>query len=606
VENELKKYFRIILHRAWLTVVLVVVFGGIAYIVGRTTPPVYSATNTVQVIQAPGGSAIDYYAALASGSKLAATYAQVMTQRPVLQEVIDTLNLDLNPSSLAGDVNVSVSSETQLMRITVESGDPQQAADLANAIPVIFARQNAARQATRYVDSKDNLTKELEVLQTDIDQKQAQLSALGTGDTTNKQGDISRLQTELTQLQQSRAGILQSFVNIRLAETQSTDNITVVEPATVPTAPIRPRIFQNVLLASVFGLMLSLGLIFLIEYLDDRIRTPDQIDQHLGLPVIGLIAKIQLNSRNPIGADSLVAVSQPRSPVTEAFRSLRTNIQFAGVDKQMRILLVTSAGPTEGKSTVAANLAVVMAQAGLRVVLLDGDLRRPTVHKFFEQSDRTGLTDIMLQDPSRWNGVTKSTTVDNLSMILSGPLPPNPSELLGSKRMRQLFDYLLTSSDMIIVDAPPLLPVTDALVLSQMADGVVLVVNIGATRLPEAIQAKTQMDQAGANIIGAVLNMIPTGRGQYSYYYYYHRYYYYDKEHKSGKRRSSKSDGKGQGLRSTLRRAFRRPGSVKQSTAPSGDGQASTPLAETSLGSDNLEREQASTESVTDGSPRNE
>lgn len=268
--------------------------------------------------------------------------------------------------------------------------------------------------------------------------------------------------------------------------------------------------------------MLSIGVVFLIEYLDDRIRSPEQIDKVLKLPVVGLIARMG-NGYHGTGKHQLIAVREPRSPVVEAFRSLRTNIRFAGVDQPIRTLLVTSPGPSEGKSTVAANLAVVMAQAGLKVTIVDADLRRPTMHKQFNQVNHAGLTDVILRDPGQWSGISVVSGVPNLSLLLSGSLPPNPSELLGSKRMHQLVDYLHQFNDVVIIDAPPLLPVTDALVLSPLADGVLMVIDYGSTRIGEAIQGKTQLDQSGARILGVVMNKIPTGRRGYSYSY---RHYY--------------------------------------------------------------------------------
>jgi succinoglycan biosynthesis transport protein ExoP len=298
---------------------------------------------------------------------------------------------------------------------------------------------------------------------------------------------------------------------------------------------------QNTLLGALVGLMLSIGVVFLIEYLDDRVRSPEQIDKVLKLPVMGLIAKMG-NGYHGTGKSRLIAVREPRSPVVEAFRSLRTNIQFAGVDQPIRTLLVTSAGPSEGKSTIAANLAVVMAQAGLKVVLFDGDLRRPTIHKQFNQANRAGLTDVIMRDPSQWSGITIASGVPNLSLLLSGTLPPNPSELLGSKRMHQLLDHLHQFNDVVIIDAPPLLPVTDALVLAPLTDGVILVIDYGTTRIGEALQGKTQLDQSGARLLGVVMNKIPTGRRGYSYYYY-QRYYTYDGEDDT-KRRGSKGRGR--------------------------------------------------------------
>lgn len=541
MENELKRYGAILWHWAWLIVLGTVLGAGAAYISSRLTTPVYAASTTLLINEAPSGGKTTDYASILTSERLARTYSEMMTKRPVMDEVVKALGLDTAPDLLARRVSVNLVRDTQLVVLQVEHEDPELAANLANTIPVEFARQNSALQAERYSDSKANLAKEIETLKQQIITKQNDINAIGTEKTPAKDAELSRLQSELTQLRQSSAFLLQSYENIRLAEAQSTSNIVVVEKAQTPALPVRPRTLQNTLLGAVVGLLLVMGIIFLIEYLDDRVRSPEQIDKVLKLPVVGLIARMAAGSVK--GRAELIAVREPRSPIVEAFRSLRTNIQFAGVDQPIRTLLVSSAGPSEGKSTVAANLAVVMAQAGLKVALVDCDLRRPTVHKKFELPNRAGLTDVLLQDPSQWHGVLQPTGVNNLWVVMSGSLPPNPSELLGSKRMQQFLAHLHKACDMVIIDAPPLLPVTDALVLAPMTDGVVLVIDYGSTRIGEALQGKTQLDQSGARLLGVVMNKIPTGRRGYSYYYYYYnRDYYYDGDG-SAKRRRSRRDG---------------------------------------------------------------
>jgi polysaccharide biosynthesis transport protein len=540
VENELKKYGTILWHWAWLIVLGTLLGAGIAYASSRLTTPVYAASTTLLVNEAPSSGKTADYTSILTSERLARTYSEMMTKKPVLEEALKNLNID--PASvdpLPARISVNLVRDTQLMVLQVESEDPQLAKNLANAIPTAFSQQNAAVQTERYSDSKANLTKEIDAFKEQIAGKQTEINAIGTPSSPAKESELARLQTELTQLRQSLTYLLQSYENIRLAEAQSTSNIVTVEEATLPVTPIRPRTVQNTLLGALVGLMLSVGLVFLIEYLDDRIRSPDQIDKVLKLPVVGLIAKMG-NGYHGTGKHRLIAVREPRSPIVEAFRSLRTNIQFAGVDQPIRALLVTSAGPSEGKSTVAANLAVVMAQAGLKVALLDADLRRPTQHKQFNQVNRSGLTDMILRDPSQWSGLAIASGVPNLSLLLSGSLPPNPSELLGSKRMRQLLDHLHQSYDVVIIDAPPLLPVTDALVLSPLTDGVLLVIDYGSTRIGEAVQGKTQLDQSGARILGVVMNKIPTGRRGYSYYY---RHYYTYEGEGDTKRRGSKGGG---------------------------------------------------------------
>lgn len=216
--------------------------------------------------------------------------------------------------------------------------------------------------------------------------------------------------------------------------------------------------------------------------------------------------------------NTLITISNPRSPVAEAFRTLRTNLEFSSLDKSLRTILVTSAGAEEGKSTTLANLAVTIAQSGKRVILVDADLRRPTQHQIFGLKSTPGLTDMVRDDALVANPPTQDSGVQNLKILTSGQQPPNPAEILGSKRLGEILDALLASSDMVLFDAPPVLAVTDAAVLASRVDGVLLVVSAGKTKRENARQAQTQLEKINARLIGAILNNAsPDSNAQYYY-----------------------------------------------------------------------------------------
>lgn len=530
MNNDLKNIIRVLTGRLWLMILGVVLAAAIAYLTSRLTPPIYESSTTLLVNQAPSSVSSDYASILIKNEQLARTYADMMTQRPVLAEAIQQLQLPLSESELAKIVRVELVRDTQLLKLRVEHEDPQLAAAIANAVPQAFAQQNAAMQAQRYAESKTNLLKDLEGLSGQIEERQEQLATLNKAGTT-AQPDVAHLQLELTQLQQSYSSLRQSYADIGLAEAQSTSNIVITEPAIAPEKPVRPRTLQNVVLGAVVGLMLALGVIFLWEYLDDRVRWPAQINTVLHLPLAAVIAHIPQKGKRTFnggqrtwGSATLIALNEPRSPIAEAFRSLRTSIQFAGVDQPLQIVVVTSSGPGEGKSTVAANLAVVLAQTGRQTVLLDGDLRQPTAHTLLDVGQEPGLTNFMLQKKKEEDlgyECLRPTKVPSLWIVGSGPLPPNPSELLGSQRMKHFLQWLRERDYMVVIDTPPVLAVTDALILAAEADGVVLVTEAGSTRLESANAARHELEKVGAHLVGVVLNKATVKNGHYSYQYYY-------------------------------------------------------------------------------------
>ncbi|NPV70677.1 MAG: CpsD/CapB family tyrosine-protein kinase [Firmicutes bacterium] len=220
--------------------------------------------------------------------------------------------------------------------------------------------------------------------------------------------------------------------------------------------------------------------------------------------------------------DRLITKTHPRSPISEAFRALRTSLRFADISQSMKMILVTSPGPFEGKSTIMSNLAVAMAQAEKRVLAIDADLRKPILHRIFETEQQPGLTNILVGDCPVESGI-QSSGMDHLDIIASGPIPPNPSEILGTEATRDIFARLKSMYDYVIVDSPPVMAVTDAVVMSSMVDAVILVMRAGVTRIESAVTARNVIENAKGKILGAVLNEVRHSADGYHYYYYYGR-----------------------------------------------------------------------------------
>lgn len=225
----------------------------------------------------------------------------------------------------------------------------------------------------------------------------------------------------------------------------------------------------------------------------------------------------------------IITHDNPKSPISEAYRTLRTNIQFSSIDKDIKTIVLTSPGPGEGKSTISVNTAVTMAQADKKVVIIDCDLRKPKLHTFFRMRNGQGLTNVLVEDVDYKEVVNSVEEIEGLDLLTAGPIPPNPAELLGSQKMKTFIDEIKEDYDMVILDTPPAGMLTDAVILSSIADGTILVCAVGQANIEAAKSAKALLEKANANILGVVLNKVPIkGGGYYKYHYYnYYDYSYY-------------------------------------------------------------------------------
>jgi non-specific protein-tyrosine kinase len=458
--------------------------------------------------EAPSTKATDYNSIITS-ERISGTYSKMITTRPILEEVATRTGVTVE--YLDGRITVSPIRDTTLIQITVKSSDPNLAAQIANELANVFSDRVIQIQEERFTVSKESLQEQITNMEAQIDDVTSALVI------EKDAGVRASLETKLTQYRAIYSNLILSYEQIRLSEAQTISTVMQVDPAVVPTKPISPQVLRNTALAAMVGLMLAVGVIFLIEALDDTLKTPEDVKKALGLPVLGIIAKHESEEGKPI------TNTTPRSPVSEAFRSLRTNIQYTAVDRPIETILVTSSDPKEGKTTVVTNLGVVFAQMGKKVTLIDADLRKPSLHRKVGLQNRTGLTSLFVRSIETLELIVQKTIVANLNVITSGELPPNPSELLGSKRMQTILENLKESSDMIIIDSPPALAVTDSLVLVPFVDAVLLVIKPGFTKSKSALLIVEQFKRSNANLIGVVMNELDLGRSRYSYRYYHYK-----------------------------------------------------------------------------------
>lgn len=436
---EILQFATILWRWAWLVVLGGLLGGAAAFAITRQIEPVYEASTTFAVtIRSQDLNSDDQTVVLE-------TYAQLLKKRPILEQVIHNLSLDLSPGDLAEQIEVELAgNETLLVEVMVQDSDPVRAASIANELITVLVEQG------RVLLGSDRI--------------------------------VSRAIPR------------------------------IIEAAQPPQRPISPRSSRNLILGLVIGTLLAAGGAIVKESLDTTIRSGEHVAQITGLDTLAAVPR---TSRLFARAD-LITLSEPASPAAEVYRLLRARIEHATADQSLRTVTVTGCHLFEGKSTVAANLAVVLAQAGKRVVLVDTDLRRPTLHTLFQQKNEYGLTSALIRYDSNWiSDHLLPTPIDNLRLMPAGPLPANPAELLSSPRMAELCDQLRAYADIVLFDSPPVLASVDPLLLARITDAALFVVRANATRAEELLQATSQLEKFGVHALGVVLNFVPEGMSSF-------------------------------------------------------------------------------------------
>jgi capsular exopolysaccharide synthesis family protein len=320
-------------------------------------------------------------------------------------------------------------------------------------------------------------------------------------------------------------GLLQKLKETGIAASLPASNVLILDTAEIPRSPFKPRRSRNIMLSLIFGLFGGIGLAFFAEYLDSTIKTPEDVEKRMFMPSLGLVPLHTSSSDSKLLPVEYISHSDSKSAISEAYSSIRTFLLFSSAGKPPKVMMVTSARSEEGKTTTAINTAISLTKSNARVIIVDADLRRPRLHKVFKVSNTIGLSSFLSGNCEFSDKLIKATNVPGLDIISSGPLPPNPAELLSSYRLRDIIDGLYPLYNYIIFDTPPLLGLADAAITSTLTDGVILVVKSGQTPKEAAQQAKKILESVNAKVLGVVLNGINQTNMKYGYYSYYQYYY---------------------------------------------------------------------------------
>lgn len=492
-ELSLRESLEVLRRRRFVVVLAIAVLVGAALLTSFLQTPVYSATaevllrprSTESLFDSANSQRVDPQRAIQ-------TEIRILRSEPISEAVRNKLGFD-------ADISASAAGQTDIILVTAESTSPRRAADIANTYAATYIEVKQRQIIEEFLAAVDHIQAQIDDLQRQID---------------NATSDAARVT-----LTQRKTNFEATRDELRLDSQIRTGGAQQVSEAQVPTEPVRPKPVRNSIIALVLGMSLGVGLAFLIEFLDDTVKTKGDLERLApSLPLLGLIPTVAWKDK---AETRLISLTDPGSAAAEAYRTLRTAVHFLGMERPVQMVQLTSPSASEGKTTTLSNLAVAMARAGRRVVVVCCDLRRPRVHEFFGLRNDIGFTSVLLGEVSLDEALQKVPGVDRLFVLASGTLPPNPSELLTSKRAVDLLHSLRSDGSLVLLDSPPILPVTDGLVLSRQVDATLLVAIAGGTTGKDAARALELLRQVDAPLAGVILNGVSEdGRYGYAYGYY--------------------------------------------------------------------------------------
>jgi len=505
---ELRLIMQLILRRWWLVLIGVIGAAFLGYTLSTLQTPVYQSATTLIVGRSiqPTAANVNYWSDIQTELQLAVLYADIGRRQPVLQGVVDQLGLDISWQQLREQVRIEPLQSTQLLEVRVEASDPEQSRLIADTLAhQLILESPTNRDSVAAMEATEFAQERLSTLRNKIDDGQQQIETLeatlvNTTDAATVsaiQEEIATLDTVVSRWESNYAQLLNST-----GQSQAVNDLTIIEPAQTPSVPILPRILLNTIIAGILGGFVMLGLIFLLEFLNNRIRTPEELIRYTHLSLLGVIGTLR-GKKLP---DLLLFNQGANAPIAEGYRFLRSKLQLGAPQSNSTTFLITSAERGDGKSVLVANLAMVCAEAGYRTIVVDGNLRQPVQHTIFQLPNKAGLTNLLQRAELNTIHALQNTLNPNLKILTSGSLPPNPSELLSSQRMHQVLSDLKEVADIVLCDSPEALTVADATILSNRVDGVLVVVKAKQTQIETTKQLMVNLQDAHANLIGVVFN----------------------------------------------------------------------------------------------------
>ncbi len=513
--GDLREYLAVLRARKWTIILATVLVVGSAIGFSYLQTPLYTAEARVLVEPLPTNQATAAVTSVYPPPVNLETERQVVDSLPVAALAQDALDFEGSPEDLLLDLSVEGIVETEVLIVSYTSANPEFARDAADAFAQGYLDFRTKQARSSFQAERKRLERSIAATNEQIaDLTAQQEEALAQGNLDLAAGIDSQLNP-----------LYGTLVNLQSQLSQAAplvlDAGQVIEPAETPDSPSSPSYLRNGLLGVFLGLALGVGLAFFRERLDDRFRGRTDVERALEVPVLATVPRFSAKG----GAYQLVVMTQPQSAAAEAYRSLRTNLQFVIEQQNVKSLLVTSPSAGEGKTVTTANLGVALAQTGRRITLVSADLRRPTLERYFKVNNRHGLATFLLSPEKELWQVAQDPGVPNIRILACGPVPGNPSELLTSPRLPELMEELERDCDVVIFDAPPALAVADASILASQVGGSLLVINADNTHRSAALRAQQELERVGGNVVGSVLNGFdPSGSPYYRYEPYRYGY----------------------------------------------------------------------------------